>query len=224
MTLAYQASLPILSGAGAASECVEGFAAPEVGLGPLTACLERRLLPGGAWVDHLPGWVTGADELFERLVHAIPWHAEERPMYDDVVDRAPPALPVRRRRRPARPRPGRGARCPQRALRRRARRAVRDGGLLLLPRRARLGGLARRQHRARPQRRTPWSRSSPSAPRDGSRCARSAGAPRRRTPSGTATCVVMGGSCQRTWEHAFLKTARPAGPRIWVQLRPRNVF
>ena len=30
----------------------------------------------------------------------------------------------------------------------------------------------------------------------------------------------MGGSCQRTWEHAIPKTARPTGPRISVQFRP----
>ena len=35
--------------------------------------------------------------------------------------------------------------------------------------------------------------------------------------------VVMGGSCQRTWEHAIPKTARPVGPRISVQFRPRGV-
>ncbi|MCB8993614.1 MAG: alpha-ketoglutarate-dependent dioxygenase AlkB, partial [Nocardioidaceae bacterium] len=36
--------------------------------------------------------------------------------------------------------------------------------------------------------------------------------------------VVMGGSCQRTWEHAVPKTTRPVGPRLSVQFRPRNVF
>jgi alkylated DNA repair dioxygenase AlkB len=35
--------------------------------------------------------------------------------------------------------------------------------------------------------------------------------------------VVMGGSCQRTWEHAVLKTARRVGPRISVQFRPTGV-
>ena len=35
--------------------------------------------------------------------------------------------------------------------------------------------------------------------------------------------VVMGGSCQRTWEHAVPKVAH-AGPRISVQFRPLNVF
>lgn len=40
---------------------------------------------------------------------------------------------------------------------------------------------------------------------------------------GHGDLIVMGGSCQRTWEHAVPKTARPVGPRISVQLRPRGV-
>jgi alkylated DNA repair dioxygenase AlkB len=35
--------------------------------------------------------------------------------------------------------------------------------------------------------------------------------------------VVMGGSCQRTWEHAVLKTSRAVGPRISIQFRPLGV-
>ena len=44
-----------------------------------------------------------------------------------------------------------------------------------------------------------------------------------RFPLGHGDLLVMGGSCQRTWEHAILKTARPVGPRISIQFRPRNV-
>ena len=40
---------------------------------------------------------------------------------------------------------------------------------------------------------------------------------------GHGDLLVMGGSCQRTWEHSVPKTARPAGPRISVQFRPRGV-
>ena len=40
---------------------------------------------------------------------------------------------------------------------------------------------------------------------------------------GHGDLVVMGGSCQRTWEHAVPKTAH-AGPRVSVQFRPFNVF
>lgn len=40
---------------------------------------------------------------------------------------------------------------------------------------------------------------------------------------GHGDLVVMGGSCQRTWEHAVPKTVRPTGPRISVQYRLREV-
>ena len=40
---------------------------------------------------------------------------------------------------------------------------------------------------------------------------------------GHGDLVIMGGSCQRTWEHAVPKVAH-AGPRISVQFRPLNVF
>jgi alkylated DNA repair dioxygenase AlkB len=40
---------------------------------------------------------------------------------------------------------------------------------------------------------------------------------------GHGDLLVMGGSCQRTWEHAVPKSSRPTGPRISVQFRPRNV-
>ena len=40
---------------------------------------------------------------------------------------------------------------------------------------------------------------------------------------GHGDLLVMGGSCQRTWEHAVPKVAH-AGPRISVQFRPLNVF
>ena len=35
--------------------------------------------------------------------------------------------------------------------------------------------------------------------------------------------LVMGGSCQRTWEHSIPKTSRPTGPRISIQFRPHDV-
>ena len=62
--------------------------------------------------------------------------------------------------------------------------------------------------------------------------ARSGGGAAARSRRGTATIrhtlqhgdlIVMGGSCQRTWEHAVPKTARSVGPRISIQFRPRGV-
>jgi alkylated DNA repair dioxygenase AlkB len=49
------------------------------------------------------------------------------------------------------------------------------------------------------------------------------GGPTLRHDLGHGDLLVMGGSCQRTWEHAVPKTARPAGPRISIQFRPRGV-
>ena len=40
---------------------------------------------------------------------------------------------------------------------------------------------------------------------------------------GHGDLVVMGGSCQRTWEHAVPKVAH-SGPRLSVQFRPLHVF
>ena len=57
----------------------------------------------------------------------------------------------------------------------------------------------------------------------GSRSGLAAGASRSRIELGHGDLVVMGGSCQRTWEHAVPKVAQ-AGPRISVQFRPRGVF
>jgi alkylated DNA repair dioxygenase AlkB len=45
----------------------------------------------------------------------------------------------------------------------------------------------------------------------------------RRFEVGHGDLLVMGGSCQRTWEHAVPKTAQPVGARISVQFRPRGV-
>ena len=40
---------------------------------------------------------------------------------------------------------------------------------------------------------------------------------------GHGDLIVMGGSCQRTWEHAVPKSSRAIGPRISIQFRPRGV-
>jgi alkylated DNA repair dioxygenase AlkB len=45
----------------------------------------------------------------------------------------------------------------------------------------------------------------------------------RRHEVGHGDLLVMGGSCQRTWEHSVPKTSRPVGPRISVQFRTRGV-
>ena len=55
-------------------------------LGPLGGMITRQPLGRGAWVDVLPGWLSGASTLFEDLLEQVPWQAERRQMYERVVD------------------------------------------------------------------------------------------------------------------------------------------
>jgi alkylated DNA repair dioxygenase AlkB len=52
---------------------------------------------------------------------------------------------------------------------------------------------------------------------------RRGGGPSLRLPQSHGDLLVMGGSCQRTWEHAVPKTSSRAGPRVSIQFRPRDV-
>lgn len=49
------------------------------------------------------------------------------------------------------------------------------------------------------------------------------GGPSLRFVIGHGDLLVMGGSCQRTWDHAVPKVAGSIGPRISVQFRPVGV-
>jgi alkylated DNA repair dioxygenase AlkB len=49
--------------------------------------VRRELDPAGdAWIDHVPGWVSGADELFAELVERVSWQSPVVRMYDRMVD------------------------------------------------------------------------------------------------------------------------------------------
>src|SRR3954447_25760916 len=61
------------------------FETPAPGLRSLTGT-ERHPLSRGAWVDVRRDFVSGADEVLERLIADVPWRAERRQMYDRVVD------------------------------------------------------------------------------------------------------------------------------------------
>ena len=192
-----------------------------VGLSSLDA-IQRTELTGGAWIDLLPGWLSGADALFERLAARVPWRAERRHMYHRTV--AVPRLlsfydeddplpdPVLHEARAALNRhyaaelgdPLRTAGlCYYRDGRdsvawhgdTTGRGATEDTMVAIIS--------------------VGQARALLLRPRGG-------GASIRHT-LGHGDLLVMGGSCQRTWEHAVPKTARPAGPRISIQFRPRDV-
>lgn len=64
-----------------------------VGIDRGFSTLARRELGGGAWVDHAIGWLSGADEVFAELLSAVPWQQHDRWMYDQRVTE--PRLTVR---------------------------------------------------------------------------------------------------------------------------------
>ena len=46
----------------------------------------RTDLAGGAWVDHVPGWLAGEQTVFDQITERTRWSAHRRPMYDRIVD------------------------------------------------------------------------------------------------------------------------------------------
>ena len=51
-----------------------------------------------------------------------------------------------------------------------------------------------------------------------------AAAPSVRLDPAPGDLLVMGGTCQRTWQHCVPKSATLAGPRISVTLRPTTLL
>src|SRR6478609_6380494 len=55
-------------------------------LDPTFAGLERHLLDDTSWVEHLPRWLGGSDQVFAELVARTPWRQRRVPMYERMVD------------------------------------------------------------------------------------------------------------------------------------------
>lgn len=209
MTGAFQASLLDL--------------ADEVTLGGLGTSAQRLDLAHGAWIDVAPGWITGADALFERMVTSVPWRAERRHMYDRVVD-VPRLLcfydegqalpdPVLDEARDKlsdyyRQELGEPFRTVGMCLYRDGRDSVAWHGDTI--------GRGSTED-------TIVAIVSLGTPRTLALRPRQGGGPTIRHELGHGDLLVMGGSCQRTWEHAVPKSTRITGPRISVQFRPRGV-
>jgi alkylated DNA repair dioxygenase AlkB len=193
----------------------------ELHLSQLTA-MRRTVLGDGAWIDLLPGWLSGADALFARLVDEVPWRAERRQMYEHVVDvprllayyRAGDALPHPILDEARRTLSAHYARELGEPFTTAGLCYYRDGRDSVAWHGDRIGRGARED--------TMVAILSVGAPRELLMRPRRGGETVRR-PLGHGDLIVMGGSCQRTWEHAIPKTARAAGPRISVQFRPNGV-
>ena len=47
--------------------------------------VQRHDLDGTSWVDHAPGWLSGADECLGLFLGSLAWEQRQRAMYDDIV-------------------------------------------------------------------------------------------------------------------------------------------
>ncbi|WP_110182984.1 alpha-ketoglutarate-dependent dioxygenase AlkB [Nocardioides solisilvae] len=196
------------------------FATTDPGPGELHP--ERRQLGRGAWVDVQSAWLGDADDVFATMVAEVPWRAERREMYEQVVD-VPRLLHHY----------GAGAALPHPALV-----AAREAlSAHYLPELGEPFVTAGCCYYRDGRDSVAWhgDRIGRSRTRDTMVAIVSLGDTRRLAlrprgggPSlsvtlGHGDLVVMGGSCQRTWDHAVPKQAQ-AGPRLSVQFRPRGVL
>jgi alkylated DNA repair dioxygenase AlkB len=184
---------------------------------------QRARLAHGAWVDVQRGWLSGSRAVFGELARAVPWRAERRRMYDRVVDvprlvsfygeDAPLPHPVLTGARDALS--AHYAAEVGESLVTAGLCYYRDGRDSVAWHGDTIGRGATEDTivaivslgTARPLLLRP----------------RSGRAASLRYTLGHGDLLVMGGSCQRTWEHAVPKSASCAGPRISVQFRPRGV-
>ena len=185
---------------------------------------ERVRLSHGAWIDVQRGWLAGSAALFGQLAGRVPWRAERRRMYDRTVDvprllcfygeQAPlpePVLEACRDRLNAHYRAELGERFMTAGLC-----FYRDGRDSVAWHGDTVGRGSTEDTMvaivslgaARPLLLRPRGGAAGST---------------LRYNLGHGDLIVMGGSCQRTWDHAIPKSRSTDGARISVQFRPRGV-
>jgi alkylated DNA repair dioxygenase AlkB len=192
----------------------------ELGVAELGAAVQRRPLSDTAWVDLRPGFITAADELFDVLASAVPWHEERMRMYDSTV-RVPRLLASY----------AQGEALPHPVLNE-ARAALNaryaeelgepfvSAGLCLY----RDGSDSVAWHGDRIARDSPRDTMVAVVSLGATRpfgLRPKSGGPGLRVQVGHGDLLVMGGSCQRTWLHGIPKVANCLGARISIQFRPQ---
>jgi alkylated DNA repair dioxygenase AlkB len=186
---------------------------------------ERRRLGNGAWIDVHIGWLpnAAANTLFDELTEVVPWRAERRHMYERVVD-VPRLISFHDLSTDEPPHPEIE----------KMRQRLSDDYADELGEPFTTAGLCLYRDGADS---VAWHGDTigRSSKEDTMVAIVSLGATRvfalrprgggqsLRLPQGHGDLLVMGGSCQRTWEHCIPKTSKPTGPRISIQFRPRGV-
>lgn len=191
------------------------FAFEEPAIDPRFAGLERTWLDDESWIDHVPGWLHGADLVLAELVARLPWRQREVVMYDRKLPEprltawwgddgeAEPPLPVLRdalgvlARHYHRPFDSIGFNLYRDGRDSVAWHADRERFELENPVVAVVSAGASRAFHVRPK----------------------GGGPSRSWHPAPGDLLVMGGACQHQWEHCVPKSAAVHGPRISIMFR-----
>jgi alkylated DNA repair dioxygenase AlkB len=191
-------------------------------LSPILPADGRTHLANDAWIELHRDWVRGSDKLFERLMETVSWKAERRRMYERTLD-VPRLVSFFGTDEPL---PDPALDTIRKALNTEYRCELGEPfctvGLCLY----RDGRDSVAWH---------GDRIGIRGTKDTTVAIVSLGTPRRfllrprgggrslQFELGRGDLFIMGGSCQRTWEHSVPKVARANGPRMSVQFRPAGV-
>lgn len=175
--------------------------------------IRRFALSQGAWLEYAPGWTSGHAVLFEELSKSVSWRTVQETLYDKTVD-APRLVATL---------PDDGPVHPVLEEMRHVlsiRYATKFERISLALYRSGSDSVAWHGDRiARRMNSTLVATVSVGAPRRFLLRPRGGGRS-RRFHLGWGDLIVMGGSCQRTWQHSVPKVAH-ADPRIAIMFRPR---
>lgn len=193
-------------------QCLFAFEEPSVD--PQFLGVVRTHLDDESWVDHVPGWLHGADLVLAELVAKLPWRQRQVVMYDRRLpeprltawwgdEGGEPPLPVLRdalhvlTARYHRPFDAVGFNLYRDGRDSVAWHADRERFHLENPVVAIVSAGAPRTFQMRPK----------------------SGGPSRSWQLGPGDLLVMGGACQHDWEHCVPKSASVTGPRLSVMFR-----
>ena len=171
--------------------------------------LRRTTLSHGAWIDHVPGWVSGHDALFEELEQTLSWRRETMKMYDKIVE-VPRLL----------------AKVPQTGIVEDMRKAIskhyEEEFVFATAALYRDGNDSVAFHGDTTARNMVEAKVATVSLGDPRRflLKPAEGGASIAFALGRGDLVVMGGTCQRTWRHGIPKVAN-AGPRIAIMFRPK---
>jgi len=176
------------------------------------ATMQRIPLDESAWIERAPGWVTGQQALMDELARSTRWRSERRHIYDRVVDvpRLIAGLPDD---------------GPGHPLLEEIRDLLAAHYGVPFPNVSlgyyRNGDDSVAWHGDRVARNLPEALVATVSLGEPRRflLRKPGGGPAHALSLGWGDLLVMGGACQRTWQHAVPKVAQ-AAPRMAVMFRP----